>query len=141
MASSLVPLYLFSSLIAAAGQITQVNMWEVARKGFCMYTVLHQCSKCRLSQPPHQRGPMARSHICTLCCRRIPLNASQVVSAGRRGARAQGIQGGRNLEIFPSVLEQSLFPLSELCQGGTHRLARPVPNRNKKGSGPDKLTN
>ena len=90
MASSLVPLYLFSSLIAAAGQITQVNMWEVAQKGFCMYTVLHQCSKCRRSQPPHQRGPMARSHICTLCCKRIHSMLVRWSVQGREGLEPKG---------------------------------------------------
>lgn len=37
------------------------------------------------------------------------------------------------MEDFPSVLEQSLLPLSELCQRGTHSLAGPELDRSQKG--------
>lgn len=82
MASSLVPLYLFSSLVAAAGQITQVSMWEVARKGFCMYTVLHQCSS------PHTKGGQ----------RQGPTYAPYAAGESHSVLVRWSVQGGEGLE-------------------------------------------
>lgn len=58
-----------------------------------------------------------------------------------RGVRVEGRREADNWQASPALQGQSCFlSLRGLCQGGTHRLDKPVPSRNKMVSVPKMLT-
>ena len=70
----------------------------------------------------------------------MPLEVSREASCGGERAQSGREQGADTWEASPAPGEQPCcFSLQGLCQGGTHRLDKPVPSRNEMLSGPDKL--